>query len=433
VSVPSIANAGPAVVESPLLPEYRRLRPDWAQGRVRDDSGAALWFLAIFGAFWNLIAWGAFTAFRRSGALAREPFAWFTVIFPLVGLILIGAFAVQLRRRTRFGRSVLELGSAAPLTAGDTLAAAIVAGSALPPGPVRLVLTVLRRTTRGSGKNRSVHEEVLWQETREARGHAERRHDGMRTVVPVSLPLPRGLPVSTVARHGNGILWRLEAEAEVPGADYHATFALPVLLGRAGMDGVPAEIAVTPAGALPVRPDADYRPPADSRVVVRREGAGVVADFPPGRNPEQTRTIAGFWLLWTMVCGLVVAATGPSLFSFVFVAVDVALLLAALRVGLWRSRAAAGPDGLEVRGGFFSLGEPRRLAPSEVAALEVRRGMQAGSAAFFGISAVDHQGRRRAVGGDVRDRREAEWIATALAGALRPSPPVRFTWDRSRG
>lgn len=431
--VPSIISAGPGVVESPLLPEFRRLRPDWAQGRVRDESGAALWFFAIFGTFWNLIAWGAFGAFWRSGALMREPSAWFMVCFPLIGLVLIGVSVGQVRRRLRFGNSTLYLISAAPLAAGDTLEAAVVAGAALPSGPVRLVLSVLRRTTRGTGKNRSVHEEVLWQDTRDAHGHAERRHDGMRTVIPVSLPLPRGLPVSTVARHGKGIVWRLEAEADVPGADYRATFALPVLLGRAGTAGAPAGIDVPPAGAMPVQSHAGYRPPADSPVVVRREGGGVVADFPPGRNPEQTRTIAGFWLLWTMVCGLVVWVTGPSLFSFAFVAVDVALLLAALHAGLWRSRAAAGSDGLEVRGGLFSLGTPRRFTAAEVAALEIRRSMQAGTMAFFGILAVDGQGRRRAVGSGMRDRREAEWIATELAAALRPSPPVRFTWDRQRG
>ncbi|HEU4700828.1 MAG TPA: hypothetical protein VFS40_16720, partial [Gemmatimonadales bacterium] len=421
---------------APPADAIARVRPDWARGRVRDDGERQLGVLGFFALVWNAIAWGSFAAAWTHGGFARKPAAFFILLFPAIGLALLASVGVGLARRRRFGRTVLELRGAEPLAAGGALEAALVTGGALPAAaPVRLVLTVLRRVTTGSGKDRSTREDVLWQDALEAHGRAERRYDGMRTVVPVAWRLPPALPPATLMAQGDGIVWRLEAGAALAGADFRATFALPVLRAGAARDEAETTPGVIPVGAESL---ADYRPPADSRIVVRREGGAVVADFPPARNRGAAASLTLFAALWTAVCAALVGLGAPLLFVLVFGLFDVLLVWGVLALWLQRSRATASARGLEVRSGLFSLGRARLLSPGDVRALEVARGMQAGTTAYFTISVVDARGRRVALGRDVREVREAEWIAGRLAAALAADaaegsaapPPVRFSWER---
>lgn len=417
-------------VAGPSTETIARIRPDWARGRVRDDGERQLRGLAAFAVFWNLIAWGSLAAAWAKGGFAEKPGAWFILLFPAIGLALFGGVGVQLARRRRFGRTVLELRSAEPLAVGGTLEATLVTGGALPPAaPVRLVLSVLQRVTTGSGKNRSTREDVLWQDTLEAHGRAERRYDGPRTVVPVVWQLPDALPTATLMAQGDGIIWRLEASAVLPGADFRGAFALPVLRAANAVSGA-ASGATSGTEAVPVSADllATYRQPAGSRVVVRREAGGVTADFPPARNRGAAASITLFTMVWTAVCAVIVAVHAPIVFLVVFALFDLLLLWSTVNLWLLRSHVVASAQGLEVRSGLGGAGRVRTLAAGEVQALEVARGMQMGGTAYFTVSAVDARGKRVTLGGDVRELREAEWIAGMLASALTPAPPVRFRW-----
>jgi hypothetical protein len=58
------------------------------------------------------------------------------------------------------------------------------------------------------------------------------------------------------------------------------------------------------------------------------------------------------------------------------------------------------------------------VAPSEVASVDVRIGMQSGNLPLYQLSIARTNGRRLSAGGGIRDKREAEWLAGKIKSAL---------------
>jgi hypothetical protein len=128
--------------------------------------------------------------------------------------------------RTKFGRSVLEL-ETLPGAIGGRLAGTVCVPCILDaPSGVRLELECVARVRRRklNGKS-SVHEETLL-ESKQQLGR-ELPHRGDATFIPVAFAIPPDARPS--GRDGRDqIVWRLRVRAAQRGADYDATFIVPV-------------------------------------------------------------------------------------------------------------------------------------------------------------------------------------------------------------
>ena len=201
-------------------------RKDWAAGMARSNRRAsviAMWFFAIF---WNAVSSPIFFVFRQEWEKGNKA-VLIALLFPLVGIgLLIGAIRLTLQWK-RFGQSVLHLETLPGLLGHHFQARLAIPSTMVTIQEIKLNLSCIRRTTTGSGKNRSTREDLLWEETRVVPHRAiALTNEGLS--LPAFFPLPGDQPETL---DGNpAIVWRLKAHADLPGVDYAESFEVPVFL-----------------------------------------------------------------------------------------------------------------------------------------------------------------------------------------------------------
>ncbi len=192
-------------------------RQDWAAGRIASES-SGIGFLGVFALFWNGISFPLTWQVLCQQVSKKGDYGQLMVLlFPLIGLVLLGVLLWQGWRRVRFGRSYFEM-DAVPGAIGGLLQGGIRLEKALyPKGPVKLKLS---GNVRMAGDSPS--ERVQWLQELEIPVEP-----GCR-VLPVAFRIPSDAQPTTVTDGGPGVFWRLEARATVPGIDYKARWEVPV-------------------------------------------------------------------------------------------------------------------------------------------------------------------------------------------------------------
>ncbi|MDF3059274.1 MAG: hypothetical protein K0R17_3489 [Rariglobus sp.] len=200
-------------------------RKEWLGPAIASDDHKGIWMMGVFALFWNAIslpaAWQVFSQPRPEKA------AYLVAIFPLVGLGLLTAAVYKIVQRRKFGRARF-VPSSLPGVIGGYLGGVIeVPARVVLEADARVALRCIRKTVTGSGKQRRTVETVLWE--REERIPADKWQTGAgRTDIPVLFYIPSGQPQTDMDNSSNQVIWRLAAEAAVPGVDFEVTFSVPV-------------------------------------------------------------------------------------------------------------------------------------------------------------------------------------------------------------
>ncbi len=384
---------------------------------MRDDRRTAHPGLWAFALLWNAIALPAAALALRDG---QSRLALITSVFPMAGLgILVAAVRSSIRIR-KFGVSRLHL-STRPAVPGHGLAGTLHVGARIrPTGGFRLVLSCVRIETGGPGGSRRTGERILWQEEQQVGGlwGTGMPGEGAVTVVPVGFRIDAGAPPTDYGDPEARIVWRLSASARMPGVDYAASFEVPVFR--------PAEApapAAQEAPSLPPEPELlSYRPPAGSPIRVTSDGRGTRIAFPRALNPRAALALTALALLWGGALALLWRLGAPAIFPAAFGAVEVVLAWGALLLWLRVVDVRADRSGVRVESNLGWAGGPRAVAAPDIADVEVRIGMQAGSEVSYDLAIVRRDGRRIRAGGGVRDKRQAEWLAAKIKEALGRHP-----------
>ncbi len=199
-------------------------RMDWASRRLEDENSSNVLGFLIFTVIWNLFSGGISYAFLRvddTPGMARL----FVLIFPGVGIILLISAVYVVLRRQRYGVPVLELATL-PAPVGRALAGVVRTRAVFDPaGGFVVKLQCIHWTETGSGKNRSTHEDIVWEGTRTIPG-ATRDPGGI--AVPVAMAIPADAAPTEARSSRDKILWRLLVSAAVDGIDFRTQFEVPV-------------------------------------------------------------------------------------------------------------------------------------------------------------------------------------------------------------
>ncbi len=190
---------------------------------AQTGSGAvAMWVFAIF---WNAISTPA--AWIVIHDAHREKAAYLVFIFPLVGVLVLWGAIYQTVRWRKFGNPRLVL-STLPGAIGGYLGGVIeVAARVQLEADAKLVLKCVRRVITGSGKHQSTSEKVLWEHAEHiARDKWISSAGGTR--IPVLFYIPADCTATDDRDSRNEVVWRLVAEAAVPGVDFATQFPVPV-------------------------------------------------------------------------------------------------------------------------------------------------------------------------------------------------------------
>jgi hypothetical protein len=200
-------------------------REDWSAGRSYASARSVMWFSWAFALFWNGISTSVAVGMLK-GHAPLVPAIIFGAIFPIIGLVLLGWAIRNTITWKRFGPSTFKMLSV-PGTIGGNLSGAVETSVKVrPQDGFHLKLVCVRRVHIGSGKNSSTSEIVLWQA--EKTMNEDLLDEPRRSGIPVSFQIPPDALPTDDSVPSNAIVWRLIAQAGLPGVDYSATFEVPV-------------------------------------------------------------------------------------------------------------------------------------------------------------------------------------------------------------
>ena len=388
-----------------------------ASTRVRSSTRSNLIGAWVFAVLWTLIS--APILFFIPRELERKPIAAIGVIFPIIGVgLLAWAVMITLRWR-RFGPAWFEM--AAPASPGGMCAGSIRTRLDRPsPGDglvVTVRLTCLQRIIRGSGKHRSVRENILWQEEQGVPAeHILFTPTG--AAIPVHFALPAVARETTASKGSEGVFWALIVDASLPGVDLHEDFDVPVAGGAMAERPVQYDgpYIAQSAKAAVTRQDL-----AAAGIHVRQTEAGVEYHFGAARNPSFAIGLTAFVLIWTGALWLQIAIDAPVLFPLLTGLFELLLLVIAADLWLGTTTVTVGSHTVRCRQAIAGLGTTRVIASTDIVKIDLHISMQTSGRSgtpYYEIRATTGAGRHRSLGSGIRNKAHAEWLAQEMRSAI---------------
>ena len=391
-------------------------REDWAAGRVKWSGGQSAAISWVFAVFWNVISIIITVVIVPQEWHKGHHVVLLVLLFPLIGLAMLGTAVRTTLAWRRFGQCVFEM-AAVPAALGGTLEGMIQTSTRLSlEHGLHLRLSCIRRTTTGTGKNRHTTEEILWQDEKVLKTDAglpepEPGHSG----IPIHFKLPADQPEST-AEIGDGIFWRLEAKAKMRGPDLQVTFDVPVFKIAGTQPAEADEPDPTAALEMPVE---EIRRDEHSRIQVNDGPGGREFFFPAARNPGVAFGVTLFMLVWSAAVWFMIWKKAPVLFPVVFGFFDVLILWICFSLWFKSSRVTIDSAGVTTVNHWLFFRRTRTVPMAEVADFQVKIGMTSGQQAYYNIELVTRAGKRITVAGSIQSKPETEWLVGEMKKALR--------------
>jgi len=196
-------------------------REDWARGEVRTSARRDANRLTIIAIAWYVATFPILFIVPRRAIRGADYFATPSLIFPLVGVVMI-AWAMQIRRRFRqYGESRFAM-ACVPGQIGGSLAGSIHVDKPLAAGErVALELACINRTTRGSLHSLTTWDWILW------RAEQTSMSDSTGSI-PVAFLIASDCRPTDDSNPNSRIVWRLGAKASGAAVGYRAEFEVPL-------------------------------------------------------------------------------------------------------------------------------------------------------------------------------------------------------------
>jgi len=363
------------------------VRPEWAAGKIKSTATAQSWVYLVLGVL--LCGMSApFTFVLLPQELHKgNQGVLFVLIFPLIGLAFLIAFARAWLAYRRFGDCYFELAQI-PAPLGGTLEGQILVGARLRlEHGLHLKLSCVRRFTTGGGKERQTQENILWQDEKIFRPEADLPEpEPGRSGIPVYFKIPADQPEAT-PESGDGIHWRLEANAKMSGPGFSARFEVPVFRVAGAMTAEKTVGDSDPTAALQESVE-EIRRDENSRITVTDGPDGREFYFPAARNLGSALMITLVCAVWNGFLWLMIVKHAPILFPIVFGLFDLFILWGCLNAWLKSSRVTVGRDGVTAVNRWLLFSRTRRFAAADIAEIITQPGMQSGSKVYWAIKLV---------------------------------------------
>lgn len=372
--------------------------PDPTAKRILDQGRASMFFLWMFCILWNSVA-SPVLIFLPDELRKGNYLVLIGLLFPLVGLgIFIAAMRATIRA-FRFHRSTLVL-THAPVPVGGALRAHVE----VPYAPLANATAIIARLTsihrKRSGK--STTDVILWQDEQEVgTGALGRIPNGVS--IPVFFRVPKD---SEPTGPSPLVFWHLTVDAEVPGVDYSAKFEVPV-----ARVAVPVETQLAPA------PHRVAPPAAPVDYIVEQTVNGSEIYMPPFRSKSSAFSTLVFTLLWSTVVFVLLTVDAPLWVSILFALFDLLLISVTLDLFFASDRIILGRDEVTLRRKRFEVKETK-LKRSEIESSQAVISGQSGQKPFYDVEVQDSAGKKYKAARHMRSKREAEWVASQIRGAI---------------
>ena len=387
-------------------------REEWKDGIIKSSSKKMLILSIIFAVFWNAVSIPVSVLFFHEAVSEGFSAKLLIFLFPVIGLGLIIWAVKNILRFMKFGESTFEM-DILPGIVGGPLAGVI--RTKLPVKPAngfRIVLNCINRYTTGTGKSRSTHEKILWQDEYTA-GDEDIRIDSSGSKIRVLFAIPFDARDTTNPDEKNRIFWRLEVEGDIPGVDYYASFEVPVYKTAESSPDFSLEEVESPD-------DEDIYAGLDKSGVIAQPlpGGGVRMVFPMARYKSTAMGLTLFFAGWSAVVYFLYVKEAPIFLSIVFGAFDLVIFYGVLSSWFDKGRVEAQKGRLLIKGGIFGLGAEKEIPASQITEIREKRGMQAGKKLFYRVEVTTNDGKNHTAAKRLNGLKQAKTLVRILEKSL---------------
>ena len=394
-------------------------RMDWAASRVesRNKKSAIAWWVGAI--LVNMLSLPISIGVISQAPTMQDPKLIVPAAFEVVGLILLIAAVRATIRFERFGRTYFEMASL-PFSPGSRVAGAIhVQLNADATRSVDINLQCIRRVVIGSGRDESVQQVPLWEDSKNISA-ASLSRDPLGTLIPVEFALPADAFQTSRDNQRDQVLWMLKVKADVPGVGYSDEFELPVFRTSSSRSTVAtfaggtqiASFAQTTTMSGEV--SAEVSEPQHHRVVVSESPEGLQFQFAAGRNIARTVlvvSLAGWYDGAFLGRCCAYNPSLPSLRSRWLACWNFSLILRGdLRSALSATRIVAGNGAISWRRSVLGIGKSQQMQISDVDAILASTSLQQGSSTLYSVILKSKSGKKITLVDDIESRQEARWI-----------------------
>jgi hypothetical protein len=335
------------------------------------------------------------------------------LVFPAAGLLMLAYSLAAWLRERRFPR-LRFVPAGVPGVLGGRVAGRIEGEFDLPAGTeVNLALSCVRSYVSASGTRRSRWQRVLWQERKTAAAAGAPGH----AAIPVDFAVPFDTRETDSRNPDDEILWRLSAEARLPGLDLRCAFQTPVFKTEAS----DPRVTVAALEAESRARHAGMRP-AECGIAGGPGPSGGVCFYLPRARRKGAAAAATVFGLLCLGSGLFFGYAVGQGFSWFLGVIPLALfgglglLLLAVAWELWfRATTVESVNReLRVRHGYVLFSSFRVLRREDVRSFDLHCGMQQGDRVWYDLRARLANGRRFTVASGM-EKNEAEWLLAEVS------------------
>ncbi len=406
--------AGLAALLQPSLPKETASA---GQGQIRMRGASSHRVAGALALVWN--GYAGWFLWQACHVMSPAPLPWWLWLMALTGAIPALLAGYLIGRFRKFGVSVFEMSPLPGVLGGPVSGTIRIPAKVETEDGFEVKLECVHQYTTGSGKQRTTHRDVLWEDSRHSGGSLSY---GDETMLPVRFAVPYEKPATTVAGGSNGYYWQLKATAAAPGIDYKAVFDVPVRhTAQSGRTPEMSHEQVQVSGHEPVRTVI-----ARERLSLEtRADGGFELVFPAGRPRSAAVATAAIVAVWTAICAaLWTVAKAPVVIRVGFTAFDV-ILIASLFQTLFVTRGVVVDRARQVyvtwwRALRFARRE-RTLPFSQILDARSERAGQSGNALYYRVVLTVDGGAPVSVGSGLTMWRDAENIAELLRAASKPA------------
>ncbi|MDR3455993.1 MAG: hypothetical protein P4N60_00995 [Verrucomicrobiae bacterium] len=388
------------------------LRPDWASGEIKSATrGQVVLFWIMATAFCGFGI--PISIFVIPQELHRgNKLALIALLFPLAGLGLLTAAIYQTLRWVKYGAVLFKMKSVPGIIGGVLMGTVRIPAHFQPQTGIALRLRCVRRLVTGSGKSRSVSENVLWEDEKHLGGNLPRA--GLEEYdVPVFFKIPANSRETDSEKPDDQIVWRLTAVSKQPGIDFRADFEVPVFKVTDDILGDMAD----PTAALQL-PAGEVIRDEHSRIRVRDIPGGREFYFPAARNLLNVVYFTAFTLVWTAFTLATYLVFQSLFFEIVFSLVNVLLVVGCFNMWFRTSRVIINATSVRATKHWLFIGPTHTVDAGDIARFDLNAGMTSGQTVFYNLQILTRANKKITVGSGVPSRLEAEWLAKEMNRAL---------------
>lgn len=368
-------------------------KQDWVESAIPDSLARTGKVLTLYTLWAGLIVGPLILATAGSGAFQTDRWSWLVMIFLALWCIPAWYTYKRLRKHLAVGKTRFEM-SEAPAWPGGMMRGHLLLEKPLPMrGSAQLGLVCEKRTTQGSGKNRSVSTEIIWSHE-EMVPHDRMTRDLSGFRLPVAFTLPSDAPESTPDENSpSGHIWTLKLK--VPGSVIRSEFAIPVFhTGKSPeqvMGNAPSIIDTASSNLTSLL--------AAQRIHAEFDHAGLPLSVtcPPARHASLIILLVVFNLIWTGVAVVLIKQRAPLPFQIIWPVSATFIWLLIIWKMLYKRTVTFSRDGMKMDHQFGPHQRTDVIGKSQITGFSHDTNMSSNNTRYYRVRLENVFGKKKTV------------------------------------